>query len=126
MARPRKQPEEQRSERFTVRFTAAERVWLEQQAATAGIADIAKLIRRRTLGLPVQPSRSKADAALLAALNRCGVNLNQIARNLNSGRRERLDVDTTIAELRGLIAQVIDDVPEDQETAPLPCEGAVS
>lgn len=105
MARPRLEPDEQRAERFSVRFTAAERVFLEQQAATADIA-VAELLRRRALALPVQPRQARADAALLSELNRVGVNLNQIARNMNAGRRERLDVDGIMHELRGVLSRL--------------------
>jgi hypothetical protein len=40
---------------------------------------------------------------LLLELNRIGVNLNQIARALNSDRPERADLAETIAELRPIL-----------------------
>lgn len=102
MARPRKHPREQRSERFNLRFTIAERAHIDQQAAAAGI-DATSFLRRRALGYRVPSAESRADPALLSELNRIGVNVNQIARNLNAGRPERQDVDVVLAELRGVL-----------------------
>lgn len=107
MPRPTKHPDEQRSVRLTVRYTAAERVFLEEQAVAAGVS-VSDLVRRRSLGLAVQPRRARADAALLSELNAVGVNLNQIARNLNTGRALRMDAEVALSELRGLIARVLE------------------
>ena len=118
MSRPTKHPDEQRSVRLTVRYTAAERVFLEEQSAAAGTA-VSDLIRRRSLGLAVQPRRARADAALLVELNAVGVNLNQIARNLNASRSLRMDTEVVLNELRGLMARVLatESIDEDEEHA---------
>lgn len=52
-----------------------------------------------------EPPR-RADAATISELNRIGVNLNQIARNLNTGRQLRIDAEAAMAELRGLLEKV--------------------
>jgi hypothetical protein len=105
MARPRLDPDEQKAERLTVRFTVAERVFIEQQAQTAGVRT-AELLRRRALSLPVQPRQARADAALISELNRIGNNVNQIARNLNAHRAERLDVGGVMTELRNVLTKL--------------------
>eukprot|EP00752_Nemacystus_decipiens_P015808 g14118.t1 len=104
MARPIKQPHEKRSEVLRARVTFAEKMHVEEQASAAGI-DPSEYVRRRALGFMVSPAPRRADAALVSELNRIGVNLNQIARNLNSGRTERADVDVALAELRGVLSQ---------------------
>lgn len=110
MARPTKQPNEKRSEVLRARVTLAEKAHVEQQASSAGI-DPSEFVRRRALGFVVSPAPRRADAALVTELNRIGVNLNQIARNLNSDRNERGDVDVLLSELRGVLAQVV--LPEE-------------
>ena len=106
MARPTKQPHEKRTERFNLRFTVAELAHVQDQARAAGL-DPTEYLRRRALGFQVSPAPRRADAVLVSELNRIGVNLNQIARNQNSGRAERADADVVLAELRGVLAQVV-------------------
>lgn len=106
MARPTKQPHEKRTERFNLRFTVAELAHVQDQARLAGL-DATEYLRRRALGFVVSPAPRRADAALVTELNRIGVNLNQIARNINADRPERADADVVLAELRGVLAQVV-------------------
>ena len=56
------------------------------QAAAAGLAPH-DFVRQRVLGFHVAPAKSPADAALISELNRVGVNLNQLARAVNTDRR---------------------------------------
>lgn len=86
MARPKKQPHERRTERFNLRFTVAELAHVEQQARAAGL-DPTEYLRRRALGytVPAAPAR-RTDPALVSELNRIGVNVNQLARAVHTGR----------------------------------------
>jgi len=105
MARPLKAPDERRDERLPApRVTAAELGHVEAQAAAAGLA-LAEYVRRSVLGQRVGPARTAADDRLLLELNRVGVNLNQIARALNSDRPEQGDLAATLAELRAVLAR---------------------
>ena len=105
MARPPKPPDERRDERLPApRVTAAELGLVEAQAAAAGLG-LAEYVRRRVLGEHVAPARALADDRLLLELNRVGVNLNQIARALNSDRPEHGDLAATLAELRAVLAR---------------------
>ncbi len=85
----------------------AEFEFVTGQAKTAGIP-LAEFIRRRALSVPVQPAPEKADATLLREINSIGVNINQIARNLNSGRAGQHGVDWSAvqAELRRVLKKV--------------------
>ena len=87
MARPRKAPEERRDEALNPRLTAAERAEIERNAAALGLSP-SEFMRRRALGyrLPANVAAQQATASLGAAFNRLGVNMNQIARQLNVGR----------------------------------------
>lgn len=85
MARPTKEPEERRDERLNVRFTAAQKAYVEEQAERAGITPT-EYLRRRALGFQVSPAPARHDAALLAAINRIGVNVNQLALATHTGR----------------------------------------
>lgn len=97
MARPKMHPNETRSVRFNLRFTAAERVHVNDQARIAGLA-VHEFCRRRVLGykVPPAPSQGRMDPRVLSELNNLwrqlkavGNNANQIALNTHTGRRER-------------------------------------
>lgn len=105
MARPRKDEHEQRRDRTTVRFTAAEKAFVEEQAGHAGMVP-ADFIRHRALGLPVQPSPRRADAALLSELNRIGVNVNQLARAVHTERDFARFWSEVGGELRAVLEKV--------------------
>lgn len=107
IGRPRKAPDEQRSESLpAVRVTAAERVFVEAQAAEAGLS-LSDYCRRLILRRAIGPARSTSDEAALVALNRVGVNLNQIARHANAGRALPAQLDDTLAQVRDAVAKVV-------------------
>lgn len=87
MARPKLAPQERKSYQLLVRLTPIEHAQMQAVAAQHGVR-MSELARRRALGVrlpaPVQEAKLQADA--VAALNRIGVNLNQIAKRMNSGK----------------------------------------
>lgn len=103
IGRPKLAPDERRTERLAgIRLTPAERVFVEQSAAAAGL-DLAEFCRRAILGQRIAARRQRADDALLLALNRVGVNLNQIAHRVNAGRGLPYDMPEVLAELRSIL-----------------------
>lgn len=110
MARPKKAPDEKRTEQLApLRVTASERAFIEAQAAVAGLSP-SDFVRRRALGRKVEAAaHTQADAALLLELNRIGVNLNQIARAMNSERREFGDLGDVLAMLKAALGKVAGD-----------------
>ena len=85
MARPRLGKEERRTRTLGVRLTAEEGAALSEQAQAARLS-LGAYVRRRALGQRVRVAEERRlGAAELRELNRIGVNLNQIARLLNSG-----------------------------------------
>lgn len=110
MGRPELQPEERRTERHNIRFSPNEYEHVRQQADAAGL-DVAEYLRRRALGyvVPQAPHRRGVEPGLLRELNAIGVNINQIARNLNSGRRQRLDVRSVMGELEAALRRLASD-----------------
>lgn len=106
IGRPRKDPQELRSDRLPdIRVTAAERLFIETEAAAAGLS-VSEFMRRRALGGKIIAKPTAADDALLVALNRAGVNLNQIARAVNSGRDLPAHFAAALAEVRAAVALV--------------------
>ena len=103
--RPKKQPHEKRGPTIRARVTLAEQAYVQEQAALAGVTPT-EYIRRRVLGFSVSPSPRQEDASILTELNRIGVNVNQIARNLNSGRPLNIDIDLVQAKLLEAIEKV--------------------
>jgi len=105
MGRPKKAPDESRTDRLPApRVTAAERAFVEAEASAAGVG-VAEFIRRRALGQRVTAKRVTADDQLLLELNRVGTNLNQIARAVNMDRLPN-DLHEIIAEVREAVAKV--------------------
>ena len=98
MARPKKARADARGLVFGVRLTPDERATLEARAAALGVT-VTDYARAAVLGGRVEgakplsfegspsgaPETPPAGVAHIVALNRVGVNLNQIARALNSG-----------------------------------------
>ena len=85
MARPRLEAEDRRTRTIGVRVTAAEGAQLDERAEAARLTT-ATFVRQVVLGRPVRiASVRRLGGAEFAELNRIGVNLNQIARALNSG-----------------------------------------
>ena len=86
MARPTKAPEEKRTAKFPpVRVTEAEILHLHEQAQTVHLS-LSEFIRQRVLSGRITPPRSPSQTSLITELNKIGVNLNQIARQVNRGR----------------------------------------
>lgn len=111
MARPRKEHIEARSERLNLRLTQGERATLEAKAAAAGVPPT-DYARRVALGGQLAIVEAKAaDPQLVLALNRVGVNLNQIARAINAHTGfSPADLSCTLARLN----QLLDDLQEGQ------------
>ena len=84
MARPQLDDEERRARTVGVRVTAAEEAELRERAQAARLS-MGAYLRRRALGQRVRMAAElRLGAAELRELNRIGVNLNQMARALNS------------------------------------------
>ena len=85
MARPKVPSQEKRSVRFSFRLTESEWGQLLQLAQTCGRAP-AGLIRDKLFNgrFPVAKS-SKLDVGIYAELKKIGVNVNQLAKRVNSG-----------------------------------------
>ena len=85
MVRPRKPEAERRSRTICVRVTTAEAAAIAERAGAARLTKGAYL-RRKALGEPVREAAvHRLGARERVELHRIGVNLNQIARALNSG-----------------------------------------
>ena len=85
MARPRLGESERRTRTIGVRVTEAEETELRERAQAARLS-MGAYLRRRALGQRVWSAvERRLGAAEMRELNRIGVNLNQMARALNSG-----------------------------------------
>jgi hypothetical protein len=107
MARPKKQPHERRSAKLPpIRLTEAELADLHLQAERAGLS-VTELVRQRATSGKVTPKRGLVDAQLLSELNRVGVNLNQIARQVNRGRdHDPHHLDHVLGQIVAVLEQV--------------------
>ncbi len=114
MARPKKPAPETRSVRLNLRFTPTEWIEIAPRIAVSGLAPT-EFCQRAVLG-SLGPEHTgppqkveRVDPALVVAINRVGVNLNQIARSLNSGNGF---VPVHLDELLVRVNQYLDQVQE--------------
>lgn len=104
--RPRLPPDVLRTE-ITLRLSAEERALIKTRAEKSQ-KSLADFIRAAALGQPltVRQSRELSDADRLA-MQRIGVNLNQIAKHLNAGRDVTAGaVQAAIQDWRDLAARI--------------------
>lgn len=122
MARPRKDKPDARAEVVSVRLTIDERIQLDGKADAACLS-LSDLMRQAALGArieaagtagpPLAPRAQTPDGIEhVVALNRVGVNLNQIARSLNAG------LGLVPAELEACLSRVNDLLDHWQGVAP--------
>jgi mobilization protein NikA len=101
MARPKKTPDDLRTDTLGIRLTAIERARLDEFAALHGLT-ATEFMRRRSLGyrLPAPIAEQRQLAALATALLRIGVNLNQLTHHVNAGSLPPADL------LPGLLSRI--------------------
>ncbi|MEA3000852.1 MAG: hypothetical protein QOK17_2685 [Sphingomonadales bacterium] len=108
MARPRGSEDERRSECFAIRLTPGERIALQAEAERLSISPTSLARQRLLSGRVVVHEHRRLDARQAFELGRIGVNLNQIARALNSGQNlNPATIDAALAELRQVIASIL-------------------
>lgn len=100
--------------RVTLRLSAPEFTALDREAALMGLSRarwVAALVRRRLLG---RPTFARSDTLTLMTiqgeLRRVGVNVNQIARALNTAVMEGGVLDSELAWTRSLRAEIRDHI----------------
>lgn len=110
--RPKKADAESRMIVAGCRMTIAEREHARDMARRAGLS-FSEYLRRLSQGEPVTVRQAKTDARLIHELNAIGINLNQIARNVNSdrlgGAGSRLeDLDGLMDQLRDTLDRAVE------------------
>ena len=107
MARPRLGEEERRTRTVGVRVTEAEAEELQERAQAARLS-MGAYLRRRGLGQRVRiVADRRLGAAELRALNRIGVNLNQMARAMNSGAAAPAGTREAVERVGELVARLL-------------------
>lgn len=82
--RPRLPADQRRTWRRNIRLTEAAGAKLEDRAAAAGLS-VSEFIQYFADDLPLPRRRTGFDPALVTAINRIGVNVNQLARAHHRG-----------------------------------------
>jgi hypothetical protein len=129
MARPRRPEDERRSECFAIRLTPGERIALQDEAERLSLSPTSLARQRLLRGRVVVQEHRRLDPRQAFELGRIGINLNQIARALNSGQNiNPAAIEGALAELRGLLADIVRPGAEAAESpatpdAPLPENG---
>lgn len=84
MARPAKAASSQRGQYIRARMTPAELTAFDERANAAGLNRSEYLRQAALAGRVVIKKTTAADPALIAELNKIGVNLNQLTRTANA------------------------------------------
>jgi len=85
MGRPQVATEEKRSVKITFRLTKEEKKKLEQSAEICGFATGIFIREKLFKGRFPEPKVAKVDVGIYLELKKIGVNINQIAKHVNSG-----------------------------------------
>ena len=107
MARPRLGDEERRGRTVGVRVTETEAEELRERAQAARLS-MGAYLRRRALGQRVRSAvERRLGAAELRELNRIGVNLNQMARAMNSGAAAPAGTQEAVERVGEMVAKLL-------------------
>ena len=85
MARPKVSPAEKRSVKFSFRLTESERGQLLKLAQACGCAPGILIRDKLFTGRFPSPKAARIDIGVYAELKKIGVNVNQLAKQVNSG-----------------------------------------
>lgn len=108
IGRPKKAAHERRDAVLPhVRVTVAERLFVEEQAGAAGLS-LVDYCRHAILRRKVKPRRLEADEQAILALNRIGVNLNQITARVHIRGQLGDDIQAVLIDIRNAIARITD------------------
>ncbi|GAA4924639.1 plasmid mobilization protein [Mucilaginibacter defluvii] len=86
MARPTVHKDEKRIFRITIRLTAIERLQVQQAAKAAGLSNYLYVREKLLKGRAPEPKLARIDIDTYVELKKIGTNINQLARQTNSGR----------------------------------------
>ena len=107
MARPRLGEEHRRTRTIGVRVTEAKAAELRERSLAARLS-VGAYMRRRGLGQRVRmAAERRLGAAELRELNRIGVNLNQMARTMNSGAAAPAETREAVERVGELVAKLL-------------------
>ncbi len=107
MARPRLDAGERRTRTIGVRVTEAQAAELAERAAGARLS-MAAYMRHQALGQPVRVTAERRLAlAEQVELTRIGVNLNQVAKALNSGSAAPAGTREAVERVGELVAALL-------------------
>lgn len=94
-----------------LRLSDSEKKKLEQDATMAGLSKT-DLLRSLIMGLTIKPRPPAELRELYIAINRIGVNINQIARKVNAGIASKNDMQELLFLMRKVdsrMARIADD-----------------
>ena len=108
MPRPRKEPDDRRSETLAIRLTVAERIRVEQAAFAAGLS-ASEYARSLVLAGRVVLRQNRAlNHAAFEELRRIGVNLNQLTRLAHQRQQLPAELTEVFATLDRLLVRELD------------------
>ena len=111
MARPRKTAAETKDQIVTFRLKPEDLAEVEARAKRAGLTRSDYLRRMALRGrITIRPS-ARTDFQLVAALNRIGVNLNQMTRTANQTGRVPPEVRRLCRKIETLVARAVEPGP---------------
>lgn len=103
-----------RPHRIEIRLTDDERAQIEERVRDKGVT-FSKYIRHAALGIELPSKRVKVELEAVAALNRLGVNLNQIARAANRSGRLADDQQRHLGRTLERVSKTISRITNDED-----------
>jgi Bacterial mobilisation protein (MobC) len=109
MSRPKKDIDHQRQHRLvSVRVTAEELERFTARVRMAGLSPTEYLRKAALNGRVNVPRTAKADPALIAAINRIGVNLNQMTRTANGTGRVPPELSQLCGKIDAIVTKAVE------------------
>lgn len=108
MARPKKQSDAHRRHRLAVRVTAEELAAFTERVRLAGMSPSEYLRQAALRGRVEVQHKATADPGLIAAINKIGVNLNQMTRTANGTGRVPPELSRLCEKIDQLVMRAVD------------------
>lgn len=93
---------ENRTHYKRIRLTQKESIIIEEKAKDSGLT-ISEYIRRAAIGKTIKKRRNLDSDKILYQLAKIGGNLNQLAKNANSGNYNKSEIDLATQELLNIL-----------------------
>ena len=109
MARPQKKSDDHRQHHLRARLTADELAVFEERVRAAGVCRSDYIRQAALTGRLAVAAPAKSNPALIAELNKIGVNLNQMTRTANANGRVPPELTRLCERIEALVMRAVEE-----------------